>query len=588
MGKTKIAVQTLNTEYLNTHFEGQVSKDNPDKNIKDLQISIVDGKLQIKWSDSESSHWSKNYFVKCKNQIPATAYSDVVIESTELKNAHKDIAFIDSKINEDTLYCYRIFTEFDNSAELYSGFKNIFFVYVYNEDAESNSDIEIGDRVIAATMILQDANHRFVTDTQILDWNNKADQATTYTKDEVNSIINDIKSNAVTESSNGLMTPDMLSKLNGLKNYVHPDSHPASMISGLSNVATSGNYNDLINKPVIPVVSQVGQTGDYNDLTNKPTIPVISTVGKTGSYNDLTDRPVFSNVAFSGDYNDLLNKPDNTSGSVDESTLATVAKTGEYSDLLNKPTFSAVATSGNYNDLSNRPTIPTLPVLADVATSGNYNDLTNTPTIPAISTVGKTGKYDDLLNKPTLKSVATTGNYNDLINKPTIPDISTMTISYDKVTGKPSLAKIATTGNYDDLTNKPVLKPIATSGDFNDLINVPDSMSKKLARVATSGDYLDLINAPEYAAVAATGSYSDLTNKPTIPQIIARGSSRYSGSTGVTITIPVQSSISYMVMLTNTENPNGSLGEVYIHKTTGSFKVYNSGSAKTSFDYFVI
>lgn len=34
--------------------------------------------------------------------------------------------------------------------------------------------------------------------------------------------------------------------------YTHPASHPASMITGLSDVATSGSYNDLTNKPTIP------------------------------------------------------------------------------------------------------------------------------------------------------------------------------------------------------------------------------------------------------------------------------------------------------------------------------------------------
>lgn len=46
----------------------------------------------------------------------------------------------------------------------------------------------------------------------------------------------------------------------GANNYVHPSSHPASMITGLSTVATSGSYADLTNKPTIPIVT--------NDLTN--------------------------------------------------------------------------------------------------------------------------------------------------------------------------------------------------------------------------------------------------------------------------------------------------------------------------------
>lgn len=36
--------------------------------------------------------------------------------------------------------------------------------------------------------------------------------------------------------------------------YTHPATHPASMITGLANVATSGSYNDLTDKPTIPAV----------------------------------------------------------------------------------------------------------------------------------------------------------------------------------------------------------------------------------------------------------------------------------------------------------------------------------------------
>lgn len=71
---------------------------------------------------------------------------------------------------------------------------------------------------------------------------------------------------------------------------------PASSVSGLAKVATSGSYNDLANKPTIPTdyVKYTAQTltdaqksqarsnigagtsnfsGNYNDLSNKPTIP---------------------------------------------------------------------------------------------------------------------------------------------------------------------------------------------------------------------------------------------------------------------------------------------------------------------------
>lgn len=53
---------------------------------------------------------------------------------------------------------------------------------------------------------------------------------------------------------------DKVAEANASGGYTHPDSHPASMITGLSTVATSGSYADLTNKPTIPTVT--------NDLTN--------------------------------------------------------------------------------------------------------------------------------------------------------------------------------------------------------------------------------------------------------------------------------------------------------------------------------
>lgn len=53
-------------------------------------------------------------------------------------------------------------------------------------------------------------------------------------------------------------TTSGLSVVNALRanfnNYAHPSSHPASMITGLSTVATSGKYSDLSGLPTIPSV----------------------------------------------------------------------------------------------------------------------------------------------------------------------------------------------------------------------------------------------------------------------------------------------------------------------------------------------
>lgn len=124
-------------------------------------------------------------------------------------------------------------------------------------------------------------------------------------------------------------------------------------ISGLATVATTGDYNDLLNRPVL-------FSGNYNDLTNKPTL-------FSGSYGDLTDKPTL----FSGDYNDLTNKPTiptNLSDLSDDSTHRLVTDT-EKATWNNKSDFS-----GSYNDLTNKPTIPTVPAISTNITSDAASD----------------------------------------------------------------------------------------------------------------------------------------------------------------------------------------------------------------------
>ncbi len=114
-----------------------------------------------------------------------------------------------------------------------------------------------------------------------------------------------------------------------------------------SNVATSGDYNDLINKPHF-------FNGNYNDLLNKPDL-------FNGDYNDLRNKPVL----FNGDYNDLRNKP--------------ALFNGDYNDLRNKPALF----NGDYNDLRNKPAL----------FNGDYNDLRNKPAL-------FDGDYNSLVNRP--------------------------------------------------------------------------------------------------------------------------------------------------------------------------------------------
>lgn len=56
--------------------------------------------------------------------------------------------------------------------------------------------------------------------------------------------------------------------------------------NSMSAVATSGNYNDLTNKPSL---SKVATSGNYQDLSNKPVIPSVWT-GTQAQYNAIVSK----------------------------------------------------------------------------------------------------------------------------------------------------------------------------------------------------------------------------------------------------------------------------------------------------------
>ena len=232
----------------------------------------------------------------------------------------------------------------------------------------------------------------------------------------------------------------------------------ASYISGLANVATTGSYSDLSNKPTIPsktsdltndsgfitgitssdVTTALGYTpgtsnfsGSYNDLTNKPTIPsktsdLTNDSGFiTKSVNDLTNYTLtsaLSTVATSGSYDDLLDKPtipvvsypvtdvEVDGVSVLNGTVAEIDLTGyaETADLGTAAYIDEDALSIAYSQITGTPTIPT--ATSDLTNDSGFitnsvNDLTNYTLTSSLATVATTGDYDDLLNKPTIPVV---------------------------------------------------------------------------------------------------------------------------------------------------------------------------------------
>ena len=190
----------------------------------------------------------------------------------------------------------------------------------------------------------------------------------------------------------------------------------------LSDVAYTGDYDDLYNKPDIPDMSEYVKK-DTTELENYPLTSSLSNVATTGNYNDLSNKPTI---------------PDSTSDLTNDSGFIT----NTVNNLTNYPltsSLSSVAFSGDYDDLSDKPTIPTVPTNVSSFTNDsgyitkNVNDLTNYTLTSNLSTVATTGNYNDLSNKPTIPDSTSdltndsgfiTNSVNDLTN---YTDTSTLT-----------------------------------------------------------------------------------------------------------------------------------------------------------------
>lgn len=110
---------------------------------------------------------------------------------------------------------------------------------------------------------------------------------------------------------------------------------------------------------------------DY--IKNKPSL---ATVATSGNYNDLSNKPTIPSAQIQSDWN----QADNT----------------KLDFIKNKPSLATVATSGSYNDLSNKPTIPAAQIQSDWNQSDNtkLDYIKNKPDISGIAAL--TGRVSAL------------------------------------------------------------------------------------------------------------------------------------------------------------------------------------------------
>ena len=360
-------------------------------------------------------------------------------------------------------------------------------------------------------------------------------------------------------------------------------------ISDVSNLEAA-----LDNKANAADLAPVASTGDYNDLRNKPYIPTTEVpenisafnndVGYLTAHQDISgkaDTAALADVAFSGDYDDLDGKPtvpDTISLELNPNTYEITAtiKKGNTTISVSQPIdlpLETMVVGGSYNDQTKKVTLTLkngqtvefsvadlvsglvrIADLATVATTGSYNDLEDKPDLSGYASQADVdyveAKVDDLegrlpnnvsdlqdgsdyVKSEDLAAVATSGDYDDLDNKPSIPqNVSDLQDGWEYVKSE-DLAAVATSGSYNDLDDTPDLASVATSGSYNDLSDTPDlsgyatqadidyveakvdDLEGRLPNnVSDLQDGSDYVKNEDLAAVATSGDYDDLSNKP--------------------------------------------------------------------------
>ena len=323
------------------------------------------------------------------------------------------------------------------------------------------------------------------------------------------------------------------SDLNKARSAVQP--------SDIALVASTGSYNDLLNKPTIPAAPGTLNTNNSTAQNVSSSEALSGTVklhkvSKTGSYNDLTNKPTIPAAQVQSDWNEadntkpafIKNKPaippgvtvdqvyDATSANAQSGVAMAGALAGKEDTISDLSTIRSGAAAG--------ATAVQPGALAAVATSGQYSDLTGTPTIPAApgtldttaTTAQATSASEALSGSVVLHKISKTGKYSDLSGKPTVPVITLN----GSTAGTPSFYAPTSAGTAGQVLVSTGGAPTwqaapSGGGDVTDVTLGGTSV--------VDGNGVAVLPAypvvPTLATVATTGDYDDLLNKPNIPTV---------------------------------------------------------------------
>ena len=288
-----ITEEDINNWNNKSNFDGNYNElyNKPNLSMYVTKSELNEG-LSNKVDKVEGMGLSQNSFTtEEKNKLTSLENYDDTAIVNELNNK-ADISDIPTKLSE-----------LDND----EGFITKDVDDLTNYPTNSSVDAAIGgkqnkidsDNKLSADLVDDTSTtNKFVTASDITNWNNKSDFSGNY-NDLTNKPTIPTKTSELTNDSGFITNANIPTKTSDLTNdsgfitNAVNDLTNYTLTSALSSVATSGSYNDLSNKPTIPIVDSVVSTSSTNAVENGAITTYANSLLTPVSYT-LTNTPSHS------------------------------------------------------------------------------------------------------------------------------------------------------------------------------------------------------------------------------------------------------------------------------------------------------